>query len=93
MNEKTNYYLYKCLRNKPTHMNRTLLGVMMGRNEGDYAPSLLLLVVLFFLVVVDCCLAVPAAAHAGTVSWPSSYSDLSASPSPNPKLQPRLPAS
>lgn len=42
----------------------------------------------FFLVVVGGCLAVPAAAHAGPVFWPSSYSDLSAPASPNSKLQP-----
>lgn len=47
MYEKTSHYLHKCLRDKPSHTNRTLLGVMMEKNEGDYAPVLLLLAFLF----------------------------------------------
>lgn len=91
MNEKTGHYLNKCLRNKPPHTTGTLLGVMMGKNEGDYAPILLLLALLFlWLLWVAVWMYLQLAAHAGPVSWPSSYSDLSAPPSPNPKLQPRL---
>lgn len=39
----------------------------------------------FFWLLFGCCLAVPAAAHAGLVSWPS-FSALSAPSSPNPML-------
>lgn len=86
MNEKTSHYLYKCLRNKPTHMNGALLGVMMESNEGDYAPFLLLLVLLFFfwllLVAVWQYLLLLT-----RVRCPGHLQ--SAPPPPNPKLQPR----
>lgn len=83
MNEKTSHYLYKCLRNKPTHMNGTLLGVMMESNEGDYAPFLLFLVLLFFS---GCCWWL-----SGSTCCCSRGSGVlaSAPPPPNPKLQPR----
>lgn len=64
-----------------------------GKQRRDLSPIPIAPCSPFVMVVVGSCQAVPAAAHAGLVPWPSSYSDLSAPPSPNSQLRPRLSAS